>query len=137
MVRIEFQGATFKCTTPDEAVRLYGLLRHGNPDPQGWTPETFWRFLGTIATRQNGILRFLAEKGPSFDWELREALQIKTNQQLAGILSGISKQAEACGIPPRSVFQIDKEFKSGKVIKSYRLATGFETQMKAAIASDK
>lgn len=93
MVRVEFEGKIFKCSTPDEAVRLLRLLRHDNPDTGGWTQEAYWRLIESLGPLQRTVLRRLAEEGSMTDEQLRRFLKLDTNQQLAGVLSGISKQA--------------------------------------------
>jgi hypothetical protein len=44
---------------------------------------------------------------------------------LAGVLSGISKQAGANNISARSVFNIENESKSGEVTKTYVVSLDF------------
>ena len=57
--------------------------------------------------------------------QLRHAVGVETNQQLAGILSGLSKQAAACHLPAREVFTIENESKSGETTKTYVIARHF------------
>jgi hypothetical protein len=50
---------------------------------------------------------------------------LETNKQLAGVLSGISKQAAAHDIPARAVYKIERESKSGALTKTYLAALEF------------
>jgi hypothetical protein len=59
------------------------------------------------------------------DKQLRQLLNFGDNKQLAGVLSGISKQAAAHRISARAVFNVENEFKSGDVTKTYVVAPDF------------
>ena len=48
-----------------------------------------------------------------------------SNKQLAGILSGLSKQAAACHLSAREVFTIENESKAGETSKTYVIARHF------------
>lgn len=90
-----------------------------------WRRETFWEFIESLGDQQKRILSLLLEKKRVTDDQLRKALKVETNQQLAGILSGISKQAGAHNIPARAVYGIENESKSGAVTKTYFVAVDF------------
>jgi hypothetical protein len=90
-----------------------------------WTRGTFWQFIDSLGNQQKHILRLLLDKKRVTDDQLRKALKIETNQQLAGILSGISKQAGSQNIPARAVYTIENESKSGTVTKTYVVAVDF------------
>jgi hypothetical protein len=77
------------------------------PAEFAWTPEICWRFYKRLGEPQQKLLHILVEQDYVSDEFLREQLGITTNQQLAGLLSGISKQALAIGIPPRKIFKIE------------------------------
>ncbi|HXJ95094.1 MAG TPA: hypothetical protein VMT20_19820 [Terriglobia bacterium] len=150
MIRIKHEGVEIECDTVEEAegvlkhIREEGakMLKYEVPgliaDDQdigsiitGWTQvsrwkaETFQEFIESIGESQETALRMLVREKRVSDAELREELGVESNQQLAGILSGISKQAAALGIPARAVFTIENEFKSGKSSKSYVVARDF------------
>ena len=56
---------------------------------------------------------------------LREAVGVSANQQLAGVLSGVSKQAAALDLSARAVFTIENESKSGETTKTYVVSKHF------------
>ena len=57
--------------------------------------------------------------------ELRKVLKLDGNQALAGVLSGISKQAGSLNIPARSVYTVEDERRSGELHKTYVAANDF------------
>lgn len=149
MIKIRHKGAEIECETVEEAAELLkrllaeeqktiirkttetGLahlfdLDGGKPEISCWTRETFWKFIESLGEPQTSILEALAErKGKVSDEELREICEVQSNQQLAGILSGISKQASAVNVPARSVYSIETELKASGYCKFYSIAPDF------------
>jgi hypothetical protein len=78
-----------------------------------------------LGESQKLVLQALLKNDKLTDTRLRNLLHLESNKQLAGVLSGISKQAAAHDIPARAVFKIENESKSGKVTKSYVTAPEF------------
>jgi hypothetical protein len=74
---------------------------------------------------QERALGQLVRQHTATDEELRQFLNLETNKQLAGVLSGISKQAAAHDIAARSVYKIERESKRGTVTKTYLVALEF------------
>ena len=71
------------------------------------------------------MLALLVQQTRATDSQLREAVGVSTNQQLAGVLSGVSKQAAAFDLPARAVFTIENESKSGETTKTYVVSNIF------------
>ena len=71
------------------------------------------------------MLALLVRQTRATDSQLRKAVGAATNQHLAGVLSGLSKQAAACNLPAREVFTIENESKSGETIKTYVVSKHF------------
>src|SRR3954469_13822535 len=128
LIKIVREGQPVRFTTPDEAVRFLQLEKAKTADTGIWTVEMYWRLIERLGEKQVTLLDCLND-GPRTDAQLRGDFSLKSNQQLAGILSGISKQAAALGIPARSVFKIEKEYQAGEVITTYVLDAGFDTLM--------
>lgn len=101
-----------------------GLARvlAGLPDVNPWTHKTFSEFTGSIGPAQLTALSLLVKHEKVSDADLRKAVGVETNQQLAGVLSGLSKQAAAHNLPAREVFTIQNESKSGVTTKHYVIA---------------
>jgi hypothetical protein len=90
-----------------------------------WTRNSFWEFIENLGDLQKRILALLVEKKRVRDEELRKALKLDSNQQLAGVLSGISKQAGAQNVPARAVYTIENESTSGEITKTYVVSADF------------
>jgi hypothetical protein len=91
-----------------------GVLRHGP-----WTEAILDTFLHRLGPDQKAILGILVAQTRATADELRAAVHVDSNQALAGIISGISKQAAALGIGARDVFGIENRRRSGVLSKSF------------------
>jgi len=134
MVKISYNGRLVECETADEAIEIlrhikretkYSGASHGTIIHEVWNNRVFWKFIEKLGENQKQVLQALLKRGKLTDAELRNLLHLESNKQLAGVLSGISKQAAAHDIPARAVYQIENESKSGKVTKSYAAAHEF------------
>jgi hypothetical protein len=149
MIKFRFADMQFECDTADEAAELLKRLqveeekklRRAQRSPMAnliadlagwdethtspWNRTSFWTFLESLGEPQKRVLTLLVQKRRVTDEELREVLQVESNMQLAGILSGISKQAGAHNLPARAIFTIENERKSGQVTKTYVVALDF------------
>lgn len=141
MIKFKMGGIEYECETAEEVVELQGELRGAQPrtiramlvgGPIGtsaakspWTAKLFQQFIETLGEPQKEILSLMITAGPVPDDIARMCLDLENNQQLAGVLSGISKQAAALDIPARAVFKIEKESKSGKTTTEYIVSREF------------
>jgi hypothetical protein len=125
---IEYRGRLIRCRTERALVRALGVL---DPDEErggmAWTAEEFTEFTDRIRTAQRRLLGKLLEFGPASltDEKLRADLGIINNQALAGVLSGISKTALALNLEPARVYLSRTQYRKGKPVRSYRIASGF------------
>lgn len=90
-----------------------------------WTPEVFLSFLGRLGGPQQKALATLVLRHRLADAELRRVLGVTNNQALAGVLSGISKQAAALDIPARAIFSFENIRNAGKRRSTYAIADKF------------
>lgn len=90
-----------------------------------WSADRFKEFIDRLGEAQKSILAMLTTKRSVTDVELRAALKVPHNQALAGVLSGISKQAVALYIPPRAIFAFENFRVDGKRRSDYLVADGF------------
>jgi len=142
--RIKDRRREIDCTTADEfrdAIRILNeeeeRLRQQGQTPlhrlagnllgagRLWDGQLFWKFVDNLGEAQKKVLGSLVRRNRMTDEELRIILRLDSNQQLAGVLSGISKQAAALNISAREVYTIDKEFESREVTKTYVIAADF------------
>lgn len=87
-----------------------------------WTSERFSALIYRLGKAQKQVLALLLTKRSLRDDELRKSLKVPNNQALAGVLSGISKQAIALFIPPRAIFNFEN-FRNGGRRRSDYLAS--------------
>jgi hypothetical protein len=134
VIQIEYKGALIRCNDAREAQDILRFIASENDRERGsyaarqkspWDAQLFWKFVESLGQPQRQVLKLLLEHGTVEAELLRDALSMKSNQQLAGVLSGISKQAAAIGIPARAVFKIENESSSGEITKSYVVAQDF------------
>ncbi len=91
-----------------------------------WTPALFHSFVERLGGPQIEVLTRLLVGTRLQDEELRAALGIDSNQALAGILSGISKQAAAVSVSARDVFTLENLRSRGKRRSTYAVADKFK-----------
>ena len=97
----------------------------GLVDRNPWSHRVFFDFITAVGDSQRTVLALLVQQTRATDSQLREAVGVNTNQQLAGVLSGVSKQAAAFDLPARAVFTIENESKSGATTKTYVISKHF------------
>jgi hypothetical protein len=143
-ITIHYGDLVLVADTPEEAARLAGLLQGidtGSDDDAGghsigeisaaadesvaWTPELFEAFLRRLGDSQKTALAVLVTHQYVTDEHLRKELGVSGNQALAGVLSGISKQAAALGFSARNVFNFENFRKVGRRRSLYRVAEEF------------
>ena len=147
--RVNSRGAiTITCETPEELQDAVDALRRGVgerptvaevvarslggiPDQNPWTPRVFSDFVQAIGSSQTTVLAWLLQHTRATDATLRQAVGVESNKQLAGILSGLSKQAAACHLSAREVFTIENESKAGETSKTYVIARHFRAMATA------
>jgi len=140
MIKIPYRGAFIECTTEAEAKAVLDHLNEMSRTriaaaypsflalagaTSRWTPQSFFKFVDSVGDAQRRVLSLLLRKTRVTDEELRKALGVESNQALAGILSGISKQAGALNISARSVFIVEDERRGGELLKTYAVAPDF------------
>ena len=145
MIRIPYKGHTIECSTAAEAIEIlkhidseehpthvsmtvgsaFAAMQEVFGTTSAWTRTSFWKFMESLGEAQTRILSLLVKKQKMTDEELRKALKLDNNQALAGVLSGISKQAGALNIPARAVYTVEDERKGGELTKTYAIALDF------------
>src|ERR1700686_4838792 len=66
---------------------------HGSTETSLWNRELFGTFIDNLGDSQKKVLALLVTRRKATDEEIRKVLKLDGNQALAGVLSGISKQA--------------------------------------------
>lgn len=148
MIRIPYKNRIIECSTAAEAIEIlkhieaeeskkivrktggvnlnpFAALLQESIVESSWTRESFWKFIESLGEPQKRILELLVKNHKVGDDHLRKALRLDGNQALAGVLSGISKQAGSLNIPARSVYTVEDERIAGQVKKTYVAALDF------------
>ena len=135
MIRIHHMGCDIDCDTVAEAASLLRQLAKDHEaradrhrDMYGgvhWNASLFSSFVESLGDTQKTILSLLVRNQKTTDVDLRAALGLGTNQKLAGVLSGISKQAGALNVPARSIYTVEDERKSGVLTRTYAITRDF------------
>lgn len=149
-IRFKHRGELFIADTPEEAAKMRLLLKnqdaeaaqnrvwakYGGKMEQArafiaeeaetpWSPEAFLSFIDRLGEPQQAALALLVTHRHVTDGELRKALNVSGNQALAGVLSGISKQAASLNIPARDIFSFENLRNAGKRRSTYTIADKF------------
>jgi hypothetical protein len=150
-VEFRYGGVPFVFDTPREADEMLALLKKRDADAARerilatytggkmeqlgaliaeqattpWTSDVFLAFLDRLGEQQKNILALLVSRHRVTDEELRNALHISGNQALAGVLSGISKQAATLGITARSIFSFENFRNAGTRRSTYTVSEKF------------
>ncbi len=148
MIEIIYKGRLVKCSTLAEAEGILKVLAEeeekkarredlpmwqlalqnlvGNTvNKSPWTHNLFSQFVENLGDSQKQILTLLVRNRKMTAGEMCKALRVDGNQALAGVLSGLSKQAGALDVPARSVYVVEDERKDGEVAKTYAIALDF------------
>ena len=118
----ESKAASGRSLSPIE-IALRGLIGPDEKNP--WSREGFFNFLDNLGDAQKRVLALLVRKGKASDGELRKAADVRSNLELGGVLTAVSKQAAATNVPARAVFTIETETASGENRKTYAIAMEF------------
>jgi len=134
---VEYKGVVIRCATQEEAANLAVLLggRPDAPEHAPWRMDQFTDFVERIQIAQRRLLAALLEmKGQSVsDYHLRGRLGLVSNQALAGVLSGITKVAQAMEIDPKRIYVQHTSYKQGQPERRYWVTSAF---YKAATDAD-
>ena len=133
MIEFKHNGRIWKTDTVDEAIALRRKLENedralweaGEEIPtweeerkQAWSPDIVTDLLKHVGSQQKKFLRFLAEGNHKKSEEILEALGLKSEESLAGVLSGLSKQLKKLGIPVSELYAVQVEW-TGKAKKRF------------------
>jgi hypothetical protein len=135
-VAIEFKhsGRVWRADTPEEAIALRERLearsrddaKEGVDQEEGvWTPDTALELLEGIGNKQKEFLRFLFEHTEVSDVQVVKELKLTSPLSLAGVLSGLSKQAKKQDIKPWHLYVTTVEWDGKDKSRSFYLGRGF------------
>lgn len=123
------------CRTAKDAARLAKELNLGpqHLETAPWRLDEFTDFVNRIQWTQRKLLNVLLQAdGEVYDYDLRGKLMLDGNQALAGVLSGITKVAQAMDIDPKRVYAQVTEYNKGLPERRYRVTYAFRKAAKDA-----
>jgi hypothetical protein len=125
---VRYKGARVECDSPQAAARLLRELEKEPDHPMfaQWGVDEFRDLTERLQVYPKRLLGFLLSKQDATDEELREHLRLKGNQSLAGVLSGITKVAQAVGIEPNRIYQQHTRYSQGKPVRRYWITSAFK-----------
>jgi KaiC/GvpD/RAD55 family RecA-like ATPase len=151
-ITFKYAGASFTVDTPQEAADTIALLKRQEAEAAidearsrfsgyqkehehllkaydeskfAWTPDYFRALISRLGEAQKLALSVLVTRCSISDAEMRNALKVPGNQALAGVLSGISKQAAALNIPAWAIFEFENFRVGGKRRSDYLVVDKF------------
>jgi hypothetical protein len=132
---IVFGKARIRCRTAKDAARLAKELNLGPEHPQTiiWRVDEFTEFVNRIQWQQRRLLDALLQSDEALhDYALCGRLMLNGNQALAGVLSGITKVAQAMEIDPRRIYSLETTYNKGLPERRYWLTHAFRRAAKDA-----
>ena len=141
-IRFSYHGRRYEADTAEEAKRLVELLESADTerakrDPDfarklllrkaGWNDDKFWSFVNGIGEMQAKFLEAICDNDyhPTFAEELAEKLELKSQVSLAGVISGLSKQAKHLGVRINDVFQVNTYWHGKKKQRLFTVTEAF------------
>lgn len=140
-IRFTYRGTEYVADTPEEAQRLRQLLEdsdYGRPKNDvgfryrmnlqlyGWDESRFNSVMASIGRQQTKMLVAL------FLWQAIDAedlamvLGLSSQESLAGVISGLSKQLEKLGVKLGDVFRVQTHWVGKKKERYFSLSPGFD-----------
>lgn len=136
---IEFKhaGRTWRADTPEEAIALRRQLEEAddfsawleNPvdslPKSAWTHDAVMELLQALGPQQQSFLRTLLELGKLTSDEIRRALHLESEIALAGVISGLSKQAKKAGFAPSDLYSVSVSWSGKDKTRTFELSEQF------------
>ena len=127
---INYKGMIIRCSSVLAAVALFKALGE-DKSALGHTPwdrSVLSAFLASLGRRQRAVLKELAVHSSGIsDTDLCKNVGIASGRAMAGVLSGITKQAMKSGIEVERVYSQTTTHRAGKPIRRYYLSPSLVT----------
>ena len=139
-IKFTYLDREYIADTPEEASRLRQLLEDGdyeraqhdhafrgrmNQQLASWNEEKFWSVINGIGPQQTRLLVAVYLETSILAEELAGALQLSSQEALAGVVSGLSKQLEKLSIKPSEVFLVETYWVGKRKERHFQLSPGF------------
>ena len=140
-IRFMHEGKQWEVDTPEEAIRLRETLRiaalRSNTEAgerlqlseeNVWTPDVFTDFVESTGELGQAFIKYLLKQPgmliPSS--EITKALKLRKEIELAGVLSGLSKQLKKLNLRPHQLYFVDVSWEGKEKERSFDIDRGFE-----------
>ena len=133
-IEFEHRGKKYRADTAREAAELQALLdsqddQRGRTRLKTWSADVTMEFLSGLGEMQAGFLSALAGAGNVPSQTIVEALRLDSEIALAGVLSGLSKQAKKTNINPHDLYVVETQWNGKKRERSFRLSEDFRDSL--------
>jgi hypothetical protein len=132
VVAIEFEhgGKKYRADTAKEAADLQALLEkqdldHGARPIRNWPADVALEFLNTLGDLQKKFLAVLAEGVSVPSATIIRALSLDSEIALAGVISGLSKQARKMNVNPHNLYYVNVEWTGKNKERFFRMMNDF------------
>jgi hypothetical protein len=140
-IRFMHNGKQWEADTPEEAMRLRESLETATlrrkteagerlqvSEGNVWTPDVFTEFTESIGILGQSFLKYLLERPSTLvpTSEVAKELGLKKGIELAGVLSGLSKQLKKVGLRPHQLYFVDVSWDGREKERSVGIDRGFE-----------
>jgi hypothetical protein len=132
IVAIEFEhgGKKYRADTAKEAVDLQRLLEkrdldHGAHRIRHWPTDVALGFVESLGEQQWKFLAALSQGASVPSEDMVKALGLDSEIALAGVLSGLSKQAKKMNVNPHNIYYVDVEWTGKTKQRYFRMMSDF------------
>lgn len=132
IVAIEFEhrGKKYRADTAKEAIELQRLLEkqefdQGAQPIRHWPVDTALEFLESLGEKQRKFLSILAEGSSVPSETVIRILGLDSEIALAGVLSGLSKQAKKMKVNPHNIYFVDVSWSGKTKTRYFRMMRDF------------
>ena len=133
-IHFEHRGKVYHADTAKEAAELQALLNRqdaeqGRERLRPWSADMTLEFLDGLGEMQKAFLAVLAQGANVPSGEMVRALRLESEVVLAGVISGLSKQARKLNINPHDLYVVEVEWNGKKKERSFRITNDFHESL--------
>jgi hypothetical protein len=133
-IEFEHRGKKYRADTAREAAELQALLdsqdeHRGRTRLKAWSADVTLEFLNSLGEMQKGFLSVLSQGSNVPSETMVEALRLDSEIALAGVISGLSKQARKLNINPHDLYVVESHWSGKQRERSFRILDDFRESL--------
>jgi len=133
-IEFEHRGRKYRVDTPREAAELQALLERqdserGRERSSLWSADKTLEFINGLGEAQREFLTVLSHSGNVASETMLDALRLPSAVALAGVISGLSKQARKLEVNPHDLYVVEVEWNGKKKARSFRMLESFRDSL--------